>query len=70
MKAMIHIGKLDESDIGRWVVYRSPGGDKVEHGRIKVWNDHFVFVVYRGSKDQLWQNYTGVPTRPEDLRFG
>ncbi len=64
------IPELGENDIGRWVEYRSKGGDKVEQGRIKSWNDERVFVVYQCGGD--WDNfakYTGVATDPADLRF-
>ena len=41
---MIAIGSLSESDRGRWVIFR---GDRKDRGRIKSWNERFVYVVYR-----------------------
>jgi hypothetical protein len=50
------------ADIGRKVVYRDPGGWKVEEGAITSFNDTCVFVRYgadTGSKG----------TRREDLEW-
>lgn len=67
---MIDIIKLTNDDIGKWVTYTSSGGDKVEQGKIKSWNDKYIFVVYGWSAEQSnWQEYTGASTRPEDLEF-
>lgn len=56
--------------VGRWVEYRSKGGDKVERGRIKGWNESGVFVVYNDSALlDNWQDYTGAHTDPDDLLF-
>jgi len=65
---MIHIKDLKQSDIGRWVIYNT--GFKLEEGKIKSWNDKYIFVVYKCDDD--WDNfkdYTGCATRPEDLIF-
>lgn len=51
-----------EKDIGRRVIYRSPGGDIVEEGWVVVLNNHFVFVRYRGDQ------YTKA-TRRQDLSW-
>ena len=62
------ISNLTQRDVGRWVEYHSFG--KQERGRIKSWNDKWVFVVY--NCDQNWdryQDYTGCATDPEDLVF-
>ena len=66
---MIDIEKLTDKDVGRWVVYvdmvREP-----EIGRIKSWNDKYVFVVYKCNGDwKNFQKYTGVATDPRDLFF-
>jgi len=66
---MIKIKNLTEKDIGRWVIY----DDKVrppEKGRIKSWNDKYIFVVYKcnGEWDRF-QDFTGVATNPADLEF-
>jgi len=66
---MIDIAALTEADRGRWVEY-SPWPSQVERGRIKHWNRHLVFVVYRC--DNHWDqfaDYTAAPTLPEYLSF-
>ncbi len=66
---MIDIAELTKEDIGRWVVYKS-GNGKPEKGRIKSWNDNWIFVVYHC--DNQWdrfQDYTGCATRPYDFYF-
>lgn len=65
----VDITKLTESDIGRWVVYK-PSFGKEERGRIKSWNDTYVFVVYKC--DNQWdrfQDFTACATNPDDLMF-
>ena len=69
---MIKIKDLTDNDVGRWVIYRSNGGDKVERGKIKSWNDTNVFVVYNANNNwdlDHWKDYTAPATRPEDLEF-
>jgi len=66
---MIEINALNDSDVGRWVEYCPRVGDR-EKGRIKSWNDKFVFVVY--NCDDNWgdyQNYTAAATYPNALSF-
>jgi len=66
---MLDIAKLTKEDIGRWVVYISPHGT-TEKGRIKSWNDKFIFVVYKcDAKWDTFQDYTGCATYPKDLEF-
>lgn len=67
---MIHLHELRLSDIGRWVVYRDRFDSKPDVGRIKSWNQKFIFVVYRcaGNWDDF-ASYTGVATAPDDLEF-
>lgn len=60
---MINISDLTESDKGRSVRYTSFIGAPVEVGRIKTWNDKWIFVWY-GSGD------TATATNPNDLEFG
>lgn len=61
---MIDIDKLSEKDVGRWVEYIPNRG----LGRIKSWNDKFIFVVYECAGDwDNYQNYTAVVTGAEDL---
>ncbi len=66
---MIDIAELRKEDIGKWVLYIAPHG-KTEKGRIKSWNEKYLFVVYKcdGEWDKF-QNYTGAATCPKDLRF-
>lgn len=62
------IKTLTKSDIGRWVEYRGGAGE-VERGRIKSWNDSYIFVVYKCNDEwDRFQDFTGVSTRPEDLK--
>lgn len=65
---MIDLDLLEEADKGRWVVYNNGRG--ANEGRIKSWNDKFVFVVY--SCNGFWhryEDYTAEATIPEDLAF-
>jgi hypothetical protein len=65
---MIDINKLNNNDIGKWVLYDN--GFKKERGKIKSWNDTVIFVVYHC--DNQWHNfkdYTGAGTFPEELNF-
>ncbi len=65
---MIDIAKLTKDDIGRWVVYDKP--HRTEKGRLKSWNDFWVFVVYKCNHQwDKFQDYTGCATKPEDLEF-
>ena len=63
---MIDINKLTKKNIGDWVVYNN--GFKKEKGRIKSWNDEFIFVVYKcaGAWDH-YRDYTAAATRSVDL---
>lgn len=66
---MIRIEKLTKHDIGRWVFYIGRHKPK-QAGRIKSWNDHWVFVVYHC--DEQWdcfENYTAAATDPKELKF-
>lgn len=66
---MINIKELTKYDTDRWVVYTPSHGSK-EKGRIKSWNDQFVFVVYRCNFEwDRFQDYTACATKPEDLEF-
>lgn len=68
---MIDLNKLTDKDIGREVIYRRFDNNKwKESGRIKSWNDKWVFVVYHC--DDQWDNYqdyTAAATDPNDLKF-
>ena len=58
---------LTIKDVGRWVEYTpSHGGSEV--GRIKSWNDKWIFVVYNCANQwKDYKNYTAAATLPEDL---
>lgn len=66
---MIDIKKLTNNDIGRNVIYTDGVRDK-EFGRIKSWNDKWIFVVYNCADDwDNYQDYTGAATDPHDLEW-
>ncbi len=68
---MIKLSEMKESDVGRMVVYRSKGGDKVQRGKISSWNDTFIFVNYENYPDVApgFYNPTAAATSPEDLAW-
>jgi hypothetical protein len=67
---MIEIKDLDESDIGKWVVYGGFTGSFNERGKIKSWNSSFIFVVYKCDNNwNNFQNYTAEATDPDELNF-
>lgn len=64
----INIKELTENDVGRWVQYQAVG--KRETGRIKSWNEKWIFVVYKcNEKWDNFKDYTAAATSPEDLIF-
>ena len=68
----IKIKDLKLEDVGKWVVYKIKPNyvGETEEGKIKSWNDEFVFIVYKcaGNWDRF-QDYTGQATSPEDLTW-
>jgi len=65
---MIDLSTLRKEDIGRWVLYDD--NFKKEKGRIKSWNEEFIFVVYKCNDEwDRFQDFTGCATNPEDLDF-
>ena len=65
----VKIKQLTSKDIGRWVEYTSSDGKK-EQGKIKGWNNEYIFVVYQcENRWDKFQDYTGVATNPENLKF-
>jgi len=67
---MIDLKNITQKDIGKWVIYHDSFDKKAEQGRIKSYNNRFIFVVYACSGEwDRYQAYTGVATRPEDLEF-
>lgn len=66
---MIDLAKLTTDDIGKWIEYTPSYGAK-ERGRLKSWNDKFIFVVYKcGGEWGRFKGFTGAATKPEDLCF-
>jgi hypothetical protein len=66
---MIFVENLTKEDIGRDVIYTNGVGDK-EQGRIKSWNEKWIFVVYHCANDwDNYQDYTAAATSPSDLKF-
>lgn len=66
---MINISKLTDKDVGRWVTYID-GMRKTEEGKLKSWNDKYIFVVYHCNNEwDCFKDFTGAATRPEDLYF-
>ena len=65
----IDINNLTKQDTGRYVVYTSEHGT-AEIGRIKSWNNNFIFVVYKCDNNwNLYEEYTAAATKPDDLTF-
>ena len=64
----MEIKDLQKTDVGRWVEHQRHG-TKVK-GRIKSWNEHYIFVVYHcdGQWDH-YKAYTAAATRPNELHF-
>ena len=68
-EVMIDIAQLRKPDIGRWVEYSSSGGE-IERGKLKGWNEEYIFVVYKCAGEwNRFQDFTGAATRPKDLKF-
>ena len=67
---MVDIRKLTEKDIGKWVSYTGNFDGTIEIGKIKSWNDKYIFVVYKCANEwNRFEEYTATATRPEDLEF-
>lgn len=66
---MIDPTKLSTADTGRWVWYRPIFGEW-EKGRLKTWNEGYIFVVY-GDKalHNRWLTEASQPTQAECLDF-
>lgn len=60
---MINILDLTDLDKGRSVRYTPFKGAPAEVGRIKTWNDKWIFVWYHSGD-------TAAATNPSDLEFG
>ena len=69
MRKLIQINNLTEKDVGRWVTYVDGVGKK-EEGKLKSWNDTFIFVVYTCNNEwDRFKDFTGAATSPKDLYF-
>ncbi len=67
---MIDIAGLRKEDMGKWVLYIPSCYGKTEKGRLKSWNEKWIFVVYKcDGQWNKFQDYTGVAINPKDLRF-
>jgi hypothetical protein len=56
-------------NIGQWVTYKGGAGDTAL-GRIKSFNDKFIFVVFKCANDwKRFEGYTAAGCKPEDLTF-
>lgn len=65
---MIKIDDLKESDIGKWVKFDT--GHYLESGRLKSWNDTFVFIVFDCNKEWFrFKDYTGCSCNPDNCTF-
>ncbi len=65
----IAIPELTKADKGRWVEYIGNAGER-EKGRIKSWNQNWIFVVYHCDENwDAYENYTAQATPPAQLRF-
>lgn len=57
----------DDLKIGQWVNHNDAAGG-TEHGRIKSWNDKWVFVVYHCEDEwDAFQQYVAAATAYKDL---
>lgn len=66
---MIDVKLLEKGDDGRYVTYVDSMRDK-KLGRIKSWNDKWIFVVYNCA--DCWddfRDYTAAATDPKDLTW-
>jgi len=65
---MMIIEELKHSDVGRWVAYTAPHGE-ISLGRIKSWNEKYIFVVYHCADEwDNFRNYTAAATNPGEIR--
>jgi hypothetical protein len=56
---MIYITDLRPEHVGQWVRYRGRMGEW-EEGRIKSWNDRYLFVVFKCDNNwDRFEDYTG-----------
>ncbi len=66
---MIKLEDLTSEDIGSWVTFALSQGRR-QLGRIKSFNDQWVFVVYNCNSDwDNYANYTAAATTAPSLTF-
>lgn len=54
--------------LGLNVFYRTGTNDRVISGKIKSWNDEFIFVVFNCDNQwDRWMDFTAEACKPEDL---
>ncbi len=63
---MINLHALEGRHKGKWVICKDG-----TRGRIKSWNEKFIFVVYEspGKNMDQFEKYIAVATNPNDLAF-
>lgn len=60
--------KRDDLKKGLWVAYIPRHGGEPEVGRVKSWNDKWVFVVYKCANNwDQYEDYTAAATDIKDL---
>lgn len=61
--------KLSYRHLGNWVRFDQQHGES-RFGRLKTWNEKYVFVVFSCGGDwDNWHNYTGQSCNPDDCAF-
>lgn len=66
---MIDLNQLNYKHLGAWVRFDYQHGES-EYGRIKTWNEKYVFVVFKCNGDwDNWNNYTSQSCAPDELTF-
>lgn len=61
----IDISLLSEKDAGRWVQWLDSTNEAM-NGRIKDWDDEYVYVVFDADD---WENYIDFESSPTDPRY-
>ena len=65
---MTVLDSVTKADIGQWVEYADH--NTTEKGRIKSFNDKWVFVVFHcDDKWDDFRNYTAAACAPESITF-
>lgn len=67
---MIHISDLKPEHVGQWVRWRGGHPDHREEGRIKSWNERYVFVVFKCDDNwERFEDYAGQSCDPSNIDF-